>query len=383
MFAVAHPEVLAVDWLPPTPMHRAREVAELAERLRSSGPPFLAPHVWVEGAEGSGASTVARQGIRRFVADAPRERPTGPRVLAVRLRGSRSAAAVATALLRQLDSGFVGRGFATAEIMTGFLRRIRREARPVVVLLDDLDSGSPCLEPLVTPFRSPARYLPEGSAGIPPITIVVAGRTDSVRRARRGWAPAAPCLELTRLTDEQVRAIVADRLARALNRDAAPSLIESIVERARRDGRGASRAIDLVRRELLGSSIFRSDSVYRPTPDVSDGAVERSLLDALRELARNDPADLCIVRDRERQIAASQGRRPLASTTFWRRILRLEQAGCVQRIVRVGGVGGTRSLVRWLMASSEGPSLPASDNLRASASSDARVLQVWPHPRPA
>ncbi len=348
MFAVAHPEVLAPGWLPPDPMHRAGDVAALAEQLRSSGPPSLPPHLWVVGAEGSGTSTVARQAIRRYLAETFHGRSPAPLVLAARLRGSRGTAAVAAAFLSQLDPGFAARGFATAEIMTGLLRRIRREARPVVLLLDDLDSGSPPLEPLLTPFRAPERYLPEGAAGLPPITVVVAGRADPALRSRRAWSPAAPLRTLSALADGEVRAIVADRFYRALGRAGPPGLVTSIVERARQDGRGASRALDLVRRELLGSSAFRPDSPYRGRPDLSNGPIERSLLDALHQLARTDPADLALVRNREREIATARGRPPLASTTLWRRILRLEQAGYLQRIVRLGGLGGTRSLVRLL-----------------------------------
>ena len=380
MFAVPHPEVLAADWLPPNPMHRAREVTELAEQLHANGPPSLAPHLWVAGTEGSGTSTVARQAIRRFAADAPYEHRPSPRVLAARMRGSRGAAAVATTLLRQLDPGFVGRGFATAEIMTGFLRRIRREARPIVVLVDDLDSGSPPLEPLVAPFRTPDRYLPEGIAGLPPITVVVAGRVDTVRRARRAWAPAAALRELSPLAEGELRSIVADRFSRALGREGPVGLVASIVERARRDGRGASRALDLLRRELLGATALQPDSVYRPGPGSWEGPVERSLLEALRQLARTDPADLARVRERERELAAAQGRRPLASTTLWRRILRLEQTGYVQRTVRLGGIGGTRSLVRLL--SPEGVSPRPIDIPRAYGSPAGAARPAWPLPRP-
>ena len=47
-------------------------------------------------------------------------------------------------------------------------------------------------------------------------------------------------------------------------------------------------------------------------------------------------------------LAQEQGARPLPTTTLWRRIVRLEQAGYVRREIRPGGSGGTLSLVRVL-----------------------------------
>src|SRR5208282_2927830 len=110
MQPTAHSEVLARDWLPPVVLGRAPEVAD---RVRAAlGEPF-------------------------------------PRVLAIRTPFLRGPHGIATALVQRLDDGFDGRGFPVPEILAGLLRRLRREARPTVVLLDDVGVGGPDLAPVV------------------------------------------------------------------------------------------------------------------------------------------------------------------------------------------------------------------------------------------
>src|SRR5208282_2880125 len=185
MFEVSHPEVLARDWLPPVVLGREREVAEVVRRL---DPPLpRAPPPWVVGvvgSSGSGASAVARRAARE-VADRVRLEGVGPppRVISVRTTGLRGTHGVASAFLRHLDEGFDGRGFAVAEILAGFLRRLRREARPTVLVVDDLHIAGPDLGPLLRALGDPDRFLPEGEFGIPPIWTILGGTSE-------GWATA-------------------------------------------------------------------------------------------------------------------------------------------------------------------------------------------------
>src|SRR5271170_3250837 len=167
MFETPHPEVLARDWLPPVAMGREPEVAELARRLDAPVP--RAPPPWVvgvSGARGSGTSTVARRAARS-VADLLRSRSGAgsPRVLAVRTLGLRGTHGVASALLRHLDEGFDGKGFSVIEILAGFLRRVRREGRATVLVLDDIGLGGADLGPILRALGDPDRFLPEGENG--------------------------------------------------------------------------------------------------------------------------------------------------------------------------------------------------------------------------
>lgn len=348
MFVVTHPEVLADDWLPPNPFGREPETDEVVRRLDPPRP--SAPPPWVvavAGPSGTGTSTVARRAARE-VAHRLRE-GTGsvPRVLPVRVAALRGPHGVATALLRQFDPGFEGRGFPTAEIVAGVLRRLRREARPAVVVLDDVAVGGPELGPLVKAFAEPDRFLPEGEHGLPPLWTILAGTAEGLVSAVSGSGPrvsTGPFVRLTGYDEPTLRAIVRDRAERSLGGPAPESLVRTVVARAIADGGGARRAFEILRRELLG---FRR--TVEPGPSrVARVLVESHLVEAIGRASRDSLARLGDVRRWEVRLARQGSQRPLPTTTLWRRIVRLERAGYVRREIRTGGPGGTLSLLRVL-----------------------------------
>jgi hypothetical protein len=345
-------EVLACDWLPPVVIGRRREVDEVVRRLDAPRPRAPAPWiVGVAGPSGSGTSAVARRAARE-VSDRLRATSSGPlpRLLMLRVAGLRGAHGVASALVQRLDEGFDGRGFPVPEILAGFLRRIRRDARPTVLVLDDVRVGGPDLAPVVRALGDPDRFLPEGESGLPPFWTIVAGTAEglaSLATAVRGRFSFGPFVSLRPYDQHALGTIVADRVDRALGRPAPSGFVTRIVARAVEDDGGARRAIDLVRRELLGH--FSQSQGPRSSERAEFGvAVETRVVRAIGEASRGDSARLGDVRRWEAELAREQGRRPLPTTTLWRRIVRLEQAGYVRREIRTGGSGGTRSLVRVL-----------------------------------
>ncbi len=350
MLSASYPEVLANDWLPPVALGRQREVLEVVRRLDPPRP--RAPPPWIvgiAGRSGSGTSVVARRAARE-VAD--RWRTGGEvgsvRPVAVRVGGLRGSHGVATALLRRLDEGFDGRGFATREILAGFLHRLRRAGRAVVVVLDDLSVGAPDLAPVLRAIIEPDRFLPEGGEGLPPIWTILAGTEESLATVATHVAEGVslePFVHLEPYSGELLRRIVLDRAERTLGRPFAPESVVEIVGRALSEGGGARRAIDLVRRAILGASMPASLGAERPVarPGV---AIEPRVVRAIREATRGAGARLGEVRRHEAELARALGERPLPTTTFWRRIVRLERAGYVRREIRTGGNGGTVSLVR-------------------------------------
>lgn len=363
MYPTPHPEVLARDWLPPVVLGREREVAEVVRRLDPPRP--VAPPPWivgVVGGPGDGTSAVARRAARD-VADRLRQGGVGarPRLLGVRTAGLRGTHGVATALLRHLDEGFDGRGFPVAEILAGLLRRLRREGQPAVLVLDDVRVGGPDLGPVLTALAGPDRFLPEGEYGIPPTWTILAASAG-------GWAAThgsvadptmlGPPVAMTPYSDGGLARLVRDRAARALGRPPEEDLVTRVVAGAIADGGGARRAVDLLRRTLVGPSMSRGPDGLSPRSDPGLVEIEPRVVHAIEAAVRNRQARVGDVRRLEEELARAQGARPLPPTTLWRRIVRLEHAGYLAREIRPGGVGGTRSVLRlitpveeWLTAS--------------------------------
>ncbi|MCI4333845.1 MAG: hypothetical protein L3K01_09055, partial [Thermoplasmata archaeon] len=273
--------------------------------------------------------------------------PVSPALVRVRVSETTGIQGVAAGLLQGLDSGFVARGFPVAEIVAGFLRRLARDGRAAVVVLDDIGPGAPDLGPVVRALLAPTRFLPEGCDTAPTLWTILAGRADAEAtwsRLLRAGVPRESQIVVPTPEPSTIRAAVADRASRALGHAPPPELVERVVVRSLREGRGIGRALDLLRRELLGAGPQRAF----PLPPNLAGArasVEPRILAALERATRGRPATLGEIRAWEERLAAQEGARPLPATTLWRRMVRLQAAGVIRRDVRPGGPGGTRSTI--------------------------------------
>ena len=369
MFPVSNPEVLSNDWLPPTVTARERDVLEVVRRLDPPSP--VAPPPWIvaiSGPSGSGTSTVARRAAREVV---ERLRGAGApaRVLHVRLAGANGAHGVASALLRLFDAGFDGRGFPVAEILAGVLRRLRREARPFVLVLDDAVVGGPELGPVLRAFAAPDRFLPEGESGLPPSWTILAGTREGLLAPARASGAAGglrPFVELRPYVPETLAAIVRDRARRALGRDPPSALVARLVAGAIEDGGGSRRAVELLRRELLGGGRL-SGRGFLPRGEELAVPVEPWVVDAIGRASGGATAPLGEVRRLEAELARAEGVPPLPATTLWRRLVRLERAGYVRREIRTGGAGGSRSELRVLTPIEEWVTVPTPPQSRRDA----------------
>lgn len=352
MYAVANSEVLADDWLPPVAIGREREVLDVVRRLDAPCPRAAPPWVvGVAGPPGSGTSFVARRAALETVERLRRyDGAVRPRLLRVPIAFLRGAHGVATALLQRFDEGFDGRGFPTAEILAGALRRLRRDGRPTVLVLDDVGVGGPDLAPLLRGLCAPDRFLPEGEVGLPPVWTILAGTPEGLTTATATVDPRVsirPFVTLAPYSAPVLRTIVRERIERACARPPPAALVERIVATAVADGLGARRAVDLVRRELLGGrELARLDRRGRGAADTSP--IDPRVVRAIGAASHGSSAAVAEVRRCEAALAARVGRPPLPTTTLWRRLVRLERAGYVRREIRTGGSGGTRSTLRLL-----------------------------------
>jgi hypothetical protein len=286
-----------------------------------------------------------------------------PRLVSVRVRYCPGPQAIASELLQRFDPGFEAHGFAVAEIMAGFLRRLHREGRPAVVILDDIGPDSPDLRDVTRALVTPARFLPEGVEAPERIWLILAGSSEASatwRRAYRSGIPSAHTVSLSPLSPQEVEAIVRDRAQRALGRPPPEPWAGDLVGAVALTS--ATRAVERLRRELCESAVIEHRPLLGAPPTGRLLSIEPRLLRALEESTAAGPVPLRVLKERERRLAQAMGERPLPTTTFWRRIVRLEAMGLIRREVRPGGRGGTLSrveLVRplsdWLPFSSGNP----------------------------
>ncbi len=347
MQPLCHPEVLSPAWIPFEPIGRVEEQALLRRWLeedstfRGGGP------ILIEGPPGCGSSTLARWAARERAGRDRGGTAERGRVLAVRVRGCVGASGVAAGLLREYDEGFRERGFSVAEIMAGVLRRANRERRAITVVLDDAGPGSPDLTRLLGALDRPERFLPEGEElGFPLRTIVVGASPATAAQMETRARTGLRRLRLAALDRELLGRILKDRAERALAGPFPDGAVRQIVERVELEGHGAVRGMELLR-ELL-----RGPEPTSPPPaggrSGSFRSLEPLLVEAVARACTSGPARVSEVRSCEDRLARTRGERPLPATTFWRRILRLEQMGLISREVRAGGPGGSRSTIRLL-----------------------------------
>ncbi|HZY70561.1 MAG TPA: hypothetical protein VFF67_06260 [Thermoplasmata archaeon] len=385
MISVPHPEVLLPDYVPPVPFGRSGELARLRRWL---GDPFpVAPRPWaaaVVGPRGSGTSVVARAAARGLLEAVRRESPgPTPRLLTARVRACRSAHAVATALLAQMDDGFHGRGFRAIEVAAGVLRRIRRDAAPTVIVLDDIGPGVGELTDLLRAFLRPARFLPEGGEELPPLWLIIAGVPEATGTWSRSASFGLRIEQTVRLPPYdagQIERIVRDRAGRALGREAPLDLVARVTGRAVTEGTGAARAVDLLRRALVGNWI--GDRLDGPASE-DRRPIEPRILRALNRAGAHRGARLGEVRFWEARYAEEEGDRPMAPTTLWRRIVRLEAEGVVRRQVRTGGAGGTESIVELVEPGAPLPLTAPRPETHRAGDAASGPLESWKEPQRA
>ncbi|HEV2448807.1 MAG TPA: hypothetical protein VGU43_00140, partial [Thermoplasmata archaeon] len=193
---------------------------------------------------------------------------------------------------------------------------------------------------------APGSFLPEGLTASPRWAVLVAGTLPAPALQREladsQFRPEER-LTLAPYSAEALSELVADRARRALGCEPEPAWLGELLRRSMAEGGGAARALQLLREQFGQEGPAAHEPPGRPHPGWE--TVEPRLLAALARATAGGPCELSALRDAERSLARRDGVAPLAATTLWRRMIRLEQMGVLQREVRSGGPGGSRSLV--------------------------------------
>lgn len=296
------------------------------------------------GPRGSGTSSIAECAVATFS-----ERFFGrrsPVVLRVDTSQCRTPGLLAKALFRQIDPCFQGQGASTEFLSMLLLRRLRTLGRPAVVWLDKVHSPGE-FGRVVRALARPQEVLPEGTAGLPPLLVLVSGERDLVPEAVEAIRTKVRPLQGPDLFEA-----ISSRAALAFHLPPGPEVLRAWADLTVASGRGLSILGDLLaeagtRTEARGSLRVELEDVALPGSIPRHGhdaeGFEAALLDVLR--ASVGPS---AVGDLRRRLAGRCGEVGLRAPTparLWRHLVGLERKGLLTRRVRLGGAGGSSTLV--------------------------------------
>ena len=338
---------LGRTWVPPILIGRDEVLSELEIQVLSGLTPGGRIAVSISGPRGSGTSSVAAHLVA--TAKDRLERPGAkgiPLLLRVDASAHRSPSALVTALFHEIDPGYDGRGVSAEFGLLLFLRRLRTIGRPAILLLDQIGARMD-LSRVLRPLARPNRLMPEGAPGLPTLLVVAAGERDAFPEdveAIRSRLTPLDHHDLCRAI--QVRANLA--FQSPPSRDAVEAIARVSVAR----GWGLSMVGNLLaeagrRAESRGASHVEAVDVGLPANLPRHGADAEGFDVALLEVLRG-ASEAFSVGELRLSLAArceESGIRAPTQARLWRHLVALERRGVVRREVRLGGEGGSATLV--------------------------------------
>ena len=298
----------------------------------------------VVGPRGSGTTTVAECAVATFSGQFFGRR--FPLVLRVDASQCRTPGLLVKALFHQVDPLFRGQGASSEFLSMLLLRRLRTLGRPTVVWLDQAHSSGESGR-VVRALARPQEILPEGIAGLPSMLVVVSGDRDFVPEGVEAVRTTVRPLQGPDLIEA-----IRTRVALAFHLPPGLEILRAWADLVVARGWGLAMVGDLLgeagaRAETRGSLRVELEDVALPRDLPRHGAnaegFEEALLDVLR--AAKGPS---AVGELRRSLIARCGEVGIRAPTparLWRHLVGLERKGLVRREVRLGGAGGSRTLV--------------------------------------
>lgn len=350
------PRALARGWTPPTLPSRGEVLSDLETRAFSVLTPGARAAVSISGPCGSGTSSIGEWLVATAKDRLTRPGVKGvPLVLRIDTSAHRSQGALVTALFREIDPAFEGRGSSTEFLGLLFLRRLRTLARPTVLLFDQIGAKAD-LQRVLGPLVQPDRTLPEGTVGLPAMLIVTAGASDGVPEGVEALRTALPPL-----LGHDLRQAIMTRANLAFNAPPSLEAVEAIASLSISRGWGLSMV-----GELLAEAGRRAEARRGRWLEVEDVALPATLPRAGRDASSFEAVLLEVLRTAKGTVAvgnlryqldaacSDKGIRTPTQTRLWRHLVGLERMGILRRELRRGGRGGTSCLVS-LAATPEAP----------------------------
>ena len=300
--------------------------------------------VSVVGPHGSGTTSVAESAVATFS-----ERYIGrrsPLILRVDVSDCRTPGLLVKALFRQIDPDFQGQGASTEFLSMLLLRRLRSLGRPAVVWLDQAHSSGE-FGRVVRAVARPQEILPEGTSGLPPLLVLASGVRDLAPEGVETIRTIVRPLQGPDLIEA-----IRTRAALALHLPPGPEVLRAWADLVVARGWGLSMVGDLLaeagaRAEARGALRVELQDVALPKALPRHGADAEGFEAALLEVLRAAKGPFAVGDLRRGLIArcGEVGIRAPTSARLWRHLVGLEEKGLVRRDVRLGGAGGSRTLI--------------------------------------
>ena len=347
-------------WGDVSPMGRARNQSDIKgrdgtlEELRelASSAKEVPRLVVLEGPRGAGTSTLAGELVGQVKRTWQRSSRDDPVVIHVNVSSLNHthgdpSLGVATCILRKFNVDFSPKGYPTGQVAQWALRRISVQPKPVVVWLDQVHEITRIMAGALEPLLEPERFL-ETRAELPSILVVVSG----IGKAQLGsWSEsvATRWIHLPPLPRETIRIIVEDRAIQA-GRVFTPGAMAKVEDILLTSGMGVS-VLDEVLRDAVPRAgchgIVTEGDVAPPASRVRHRRrgkqVELHMLEVLRKAGGR--ATMGELTDGLSRAFVEDGECVPTGSSIRRWMSRLEQLGVVERTVKMGGDGGTRSVV--------------------------------------
>ncbi len=320
--------------------HLMATAAARLERPGARGKP-LALHVDVS-VHPSPSALVAGPAPRSSSSGAGLTREAGP----CPSYGIRSSASLVTALFREIDPTFDGRGASTEFSSLLLLRRHRTLGRPAVLWLDQVRARSD-LSRVLRCLTHPERLLPEGPVGLPTMLVVASGQRDAFPEDLDALRTTLPPLEVQDLC----RAISA-RANLTFQEPPSTTAVEAIARLSVAQGWGLSMVCELLVEagrcaESRGEGRIEVEDIALPARLPRHGHDAEGFGQLLLDVLREARGPLTVGELLQRVVArcAETGQRAPTPARLWRHLIGLERKGLGRREVRLGGTGGSQARV--------------------------------------